>query len=70
MRAFGFPWLDALSKFDAARRAVEAWPLQALGFDVAAGDIHRARKRFRELLEHSTDGSALGAWGRANGLAE
>jgi hypothetical protein len=30
---FGLPWLEAMAEFDTARRAVQDWPLQALGFD-------------------------------------
>jgi hypothetical protein len=70
MTAFGVPWLEAMSNFDVARREVESWPVQALGFDVAAGDIQRARQRFRELLETRADPSAWRKWGRTRGLTE
>ena len=71
MTSFGLPWLNAMSKFDVARRAVEECSqVSALGFDRASGDLARARQRFRELLESGTDLSALRAWGRTKGLGE
>jgi len=68
---FGLPWLDTMSKFDAARREVENYSqVTALGFDLASGDILRARQRLRGLVEANPDMSELRAWGRGKGLIE
>lgn len=44
VKAFGLPWLEAMADFDAARQAVKD-PLQALGFDLAAGAREETKKR-------------------------
>jgi len=70
VKTFGLPWLDAMADFETARQAVKDWPLQALGFDLAAGAVERARQRFHELVQGSADSRALRTWGRARGLTD
>ena len=71
MTAYGLPWLEGMAVLETARREVERWaPLQALGFDIAAGDTDRAQRRFRELLTGNAAPKKLRSWGRAHGLLE